>query len=94
MGQLDTKIAWITGAGTGIGEAAALALADEGAIVVLTGRRKEPLQTLSRAALPNRGGEAMRRARRPHRRQSPSTPWCSGSSRSFPGSTSSSTMPA
>jgi NADP-dependent 3-hydroxy acid dehydrogenase YdfG len=58
MGQLDKKIAWITGAGTGIGEAAALALAAEGAIVVLTGRRQEPLQTLARG-IAERGGEAM-----------------------------------
>ena len=43
MGQLDGKVAWVTGAGSGIGKAAALALANEGAIVVLTGRRKQPL---------------------------------------------------
>lgn len=47
MGQLDNKIAWVTGAGTGIGEAAAIALANEGATVVLTGRRKEPLAALA-----------------------------------------------
>ena len=58
MGQLDGKIAWVTGAGTGIGEAAAFALADEGAIVVLSGRRKEPLQTVARG-IQERGGEAM-----------------------------------
>jgi NADP-dependent 3-hydroxy acid dehydrogenase YdfG len=44
MAQLAGKIAWITGAGTGIGEAAAIALAREGAITVLTGRRAEPLE--------------------------------------------------
>src|SRR5262249_36703330 len=54
MGKLDNKIAWITGAGTGIGEAAAIALADEGATVVLTGRRKEPLE----AAAKRIGGQA------------------------------------
>jgi len=48
MGKLDGKIAWITGAGTGIGEAAAIALADEGATVVLTGRRKEPLEATAK----------------------------------------------
>ena len=58
MAKLAGKIAWITGAGSGIGEAAALALAKEGATVVLTGRRKEPLETASRAADPASGGAA------------------------------------
>ena len=47
MGQLDNKVAWVTGAGTGIGEATAIALTNEGATVVLTGRRKEPLAALA-----------------------------------------------
>ena len=44
LARLAGRVAWITGAGSGIGEAAALALAAEGALVVLTGRRKPPLQ--------------------------------------------------
>ncbi len=44
MPHLKDKVAWITGAGSGIGEAAALAIAGEGATVVLTGRRREPLE--------------------------------------------------
>ena len=48
MIELKDKIAWVTGAGTGIGEAAAVGLAREGAIVVLTGRRKEPLEAVAR----------------------------------------------
>jgi NADP-dependent 3-hydroxy acid dehydrogenase YdfG len=48
MPNLDGKIAWVTGAGTGIGEAAAIALAKEGATVVLTGRRKEPLEAAAK----------------------------------------------
>jgi len=44
MAALTGKVAWVTGAGSGIGQAAAIALAKEGATVVLTGRRKEPLQ--------------------------------------------------
>jgi NADP-dependent 3-hydroxy acid dehydrogenase YdfG len=48
MSRLDGKIAWVTGAGTGIGEAAALALAEAGATVVLTGRRPGPLEDVAR----------------------------------------------
>jgi NADP-dependent 3-hydroxy acid dehydrogenase YdfG len=47
VSDLKGKVAWVTGAGTGIGEAAALALAKEGVKVVLTGRRKEPLQSVA-----------------------------------------------
>lgn len=47
VGKLDGCVAWVTGAGSGIGEAAALALAQEGATLVLTGRRKEPLTALA-----------------------------------------------
>jgi NAD(P)-dependent dehydrogenase (short-subunit alcohol dehydrogenase family) len=42
--NLKGKIAWLTGAGSGIGAATALALAREGINVVLTGRRREPLE--------------------------------------------------
>ncbi|HEX2939425.1 MAG TPA: SDR family NAD(P)-dependent oxidoreductase [Rhodopila sp.] len=48
MTDLTGKIAWITGAGSGIGEAAALALADAGATVILTGRRRAPLEDVAR----------------------------------------------
>jgi NADP-dependent 3-hydroxy acid dehydrogenase YdfG len=41
---LQNKIVWVTGGGSGIGEAAAARLAEEGAAVVLTGRRREPLE--------------------------------------------------
>lgn len=47
MGKLQGKIAWVTGAGSGIGEAAAVALADEGATVILTGRRREKLDAVA-----------------------------------------------
>jgi NADP-dependent 3-hydroxy acid dehydrogenase YdfG len=41
--KLVGKVAWITGAGSGIGRASACAIASEGARVVLTGRRRDPL---------------------------------------------------
>jgi len=41
--RLQGKVAWVTGGGSGIGEAAAIALAAEGAAIVLTGRREAPL---------------------------------------------------
>ncbi|SNT65793.1 short chain dehydrogenase [Asanoa hainanensis] len=40
MGQLDGKVAVVTGASDGIGFASALRFAEEGAYVYLTGRRK------------------------------------------------------
>ena len=48
MARLKGKVAWVTGAGSGIGEAAAIALAEEGASLVLTGRRKEPLEAVAK----------------------------------------------
>jgi len=47
MNKLAGKVAWVTGAGSGIGEAAALSLAEAGATVVLTGRRREPLESVA-----------------------------------------------
>ena len=41
--SLENKVAWVTGAGTGIGEAGAIALARAGVHVVLSGRRLEKL---------------------------------------------------
>jgi NADP-dependent 3-hydroxy acid dehydrogenase YdfG len=57
MPRLVGKIAWITGAGSGIGEAAALALAEEGATTVLTGRTPEKLERVA-ARIRQQGGEA------------------------------------
>jgi NADP-dependent 3-hydroxy acid dehydrogenase YdfG len=58
MNSLEGKVAWITGAGSGIGQAAAGALAAAGARVVLSGRRKEALDETS-ATISQAGGEAV-----------------------------------
>ena len=58
MGKLDGKTIWITGAGSGIGEATAHAMAKEGATVALTGRRKEPLDEVAHA-ITQTGGKAL-----------------------------------
>jgi NAD(P)-dependent dehydrogenase (short-subunit alcohol dehydrogenase family) len=42
-----TRVALVTGAGTGIGAAAARALAADGAAVALAGRRREPLEEVA-----------------------------------------------
>ncbi|MGG5886146.1 SDR family oxidoreductase [Falsiroseomonas sp. HC035] len=57
MAALSGKIAWITGAGSGIGEAAALSLAEHGAEVILTGRRAAPLEDVA-ARIKAKGGTA------------------------------------
>jgi NADP-dependent 3-hydroxy acid dehydrogenase YdfG len=51
------KIVWVTGGGSGIGEAAALALAKEGAAIVLSGRRPAPLAEVA-ATIRDLGGTA------------------------------------
>jgi len=45
--RLKDKIGIVTGAGSGIGRACAIALAKEGARVALVGRRKDPLEKLA-----------------------------------------------
>jgi len=48
VGRFEGTIVWVTGGGSGIGEAAALTLAGEGAAIVLTGRREAPLDDVAR----------------------------------------------
>ena len=47
MGKLDGKITWVTGAGSGIGEAVAERFGAEGATVVVTGRRQDRLEQVA-----------------------------------------------
>ena len=61
MGHLDGQLAIITGAGTGIGREAALMFADEGANLVLAGRRIDPLNSVSEI-IRSKGGTAVARA--------------------------------
>ncbi len=56
MATLDGKVAWLTGAGSGIGQAGALALAQAGARVVVSGRRAEMLEE-TRRLITGAGGE-------------------------------------
>ncbi len=58
MGCLENKVAIVTGAGTGIGRAAAKLLAADGAKVVLVGRRSEPLNMVVKE-ITAAGGEAV-----------------------------------
>jgi len=45
--DIQGKVAWITGAGTGIGESGAIKLAEAGCKVVLSGRRQDVLENVA-----------------------------------------------
>lgn len=49
--RFDQQVVWITGGGTGIGRALAEQLAQEGALIVVSGRRKERLDEAVEAIL-------------------------------------------
>jgi NADP-dependent 3-hydroxy acid dehydrogenase YdfG len=56
-GQLDGKVAVVTGASSGIGEATALALAAQGAKVAVSARRQDRLKDVV-ARIQDAGGQA------------------------------------
>lgn len=58
MPRLSGKVAFISGGGTGIGRACALAFAAEDAKVAVAGRRKEPLAAVARE-IQSSGGKAL-----------------------------------
>ena len=57
MGNLSGKVAWITGAGSGMGLSGARQLAAAGATVVMSGRRADVLEREA-ASIRNAGGKA------------------------------------
>ncbi len=58
MGSLDGQVAIVTGGGSGIGEATAIALAREGVRVAVVGRRQQPLEDVV-TAVTSAGGTAV-----------------------------------
>ncbi|MCA9623321.1 MAG: SDR family NAD(P)-dependent oxidoreductase [Myxococcales bacterium] len=56
MKRLEGKIAWVVGGTSGIGEACARRLAEEGATVVISGRRRDRLEALA-ASIPGADAE-------------------------------------
>ena len=56
-GRMQGKVAFVTGGGSGIGAATAQRLAQEGATVVVCGRRREPLDEVA-AGIVAAGGKA------------------------------------
>src|SRR6201998_3108295 len=57
MARDGKRVAWVTGGGSGIGEAGAIALADDGWTVVVSGRRKDALDAVV-AKIARDGGAA------------------------------------
>lgn len=56
--EFQNKVALVTGAGTGMGAATAILLAERGAQVTLVGRREQPLREVEEAIV-KVGGEAL-----------------------------------
>ncbi|MHB0979516.1 MAG: SDR family NAD(P)-dependent oxidoreductase [Thermoleophilia bacterium] len=59
MPRFTNKVALVTGAGSGIGRAVALRLAEEGALLVLLGRRARSLEDVAAAIRAEGGGDPL-----------------------------------
>jgi NAD(P)-dependent dehydrogenase (short-subunit alcohol dehydrogenase family) len=92
MGKLTGKVAIITGATSGIGKATAVLFADEGADLVITGRRKE-LGKAVEAEIRRKGVRCVF-VEADHSQADGCSAWSSGPSPNSPASTSCSTTPA
>ena len=57
MGELDGKVALVTGAGQGVGQGIAFALAEAGAIIAVSGRTASKLDDTCKQ-IAERGGRA------------------------------------
>ena len=70
MGKLDNQVAIVMGASSGMGYATALAYAEEGAKVVVAGRRQAQIDDLA-ASIQGKGGQVLAKtARRKQTRRS------------------------
>ena len=58
MGLFEGQVAWVTGAGRGIGRAVALALAVQGAAVALVSRTQDEIEQVAQE-IRSRGGTAI-----------------------------------
>lgn len=58
MSASENRVAWVTGAGTGIGQAGAVELARRGHVVIISGRRTAPLEDTAQQIAAD-GGECI-----------------------------------
>lgn len=59
MQSLKDKIVWVTGASSGIGEELAYGLAEKGAVLILSARRKEELERVKQECIRRHGAQVI-----------------------------------